>query len=107
MSYGGAGQRSLITESFECSSATRKMQNVRRNSTSRVATAQHSRLQIALVGTSWVQRRGGNNARCPVRLKELLAITRDKICVERGAMNLYFTSSWERMPDVTMWRPGI
>ena len=38
------------------------MQNVRRNSTSRVATAQHSRLQIALVGTSWVQRRGGNNA---------------------------------------------
>jgi len=33
------------------------------------------------------------------RLQELLAIIRDKICVEPGAMNLYFTSRWEPIPD--------
>ena len=33
------------------------------------------------------------------RLEELLAIIRDKICVEPGAMNLYFTARWEPIPD--------
>jgi len=32
------------------------------------------------------------------RLEELLASIRDKICVEPGAMNLYFTSRWEPLP---------
>lgn len=32
------------------------------------------------------------------RLEELLAIVRDKICVEPGAMNLYFTNSWQPIP---------
>lgn len=33
------------------------------------------------------------------RLAELLAIVRDKICVEPGAMNLYFTVDWRALPD--------
>ncbi|MFL6208550.1 MAG: AGE family epimerase/isomerase [Pyrinomonadaceae bacterium] len=33
------------------------------------------------------------------RLAELLAIVRDKICVEPGAMNLYFTNDWRAIPD--------
>jgi cellobiose epimerase len=33
------------------------------------------------------------------RLAELLAIVRDKICVEPGVMNLYFTSDWQAVPD--------
>lgn len=33
------------------------------------------------------------------RLDELLAIVRDKICVEPGAMNLYFTADWRAIPD--------
>jgi len=33
------------------------------------------------------------------RLQELLAIVRDKICVEPGVMNLYFTSDWRPIPD--------
>jgi mannose/cellobiose epimerase-like protein (N-acyl-D-glucosamine 2-epimerase family) len=33
------------------------------------------------------------------RLAELLAIVRDKICVEPGAMNLYFTVDWHALPD--------
>lgn len=33
------------------------------------------------------------------RLEELLAIVRDKICVEPGAMNLYFTNAWHPIPD--------
>lgn len=33
------------------------------------------------------------------RLEELLAIVRDKICVEPGAMNLYFTDDWRPIPD--------
>src|SRR5215472_9432211 len=32
------------------------------------------------------------------RLEELLAIIRDRICVEPGAMNLYFTNRWEAIP---------
>ena len=32
------------------------------------------------------------------RLAELLAIVRDKICVEPGAMNLYFTNDWRAIP---------
>ncbi|HEY2473083.1 MAG TPA: AGE family epimerase/isomerase [Terracidiphilus sp.] len=32
------------------------------------------------------------------RLEELLSIVRDKICVEPGAMNLYFTNSWQPIP---------
>jgi mannobiose 2-epimerase len=32
------------------------------------------------------------------RLEEVLAIVRDKICVEPGAMNLYFTSDWRAIP---------
>lgn len=33
------------------------------------------------------------------RLEELLAIVRDKICVEPGVMNLYFTNAWQAIPD--------
>jgi mannobiose 2-epimerase len=33
------------------------------------------------------------------RLEELLAITRDRISVEPGVMNLYFTTSWRPIPD--------
>jgi mannobiose 2-epimerase len=33
------------------------------------------------------------------RLEELLAIVRDKICVEPGVMNLYFTNQWQPIPD--------
>jgi len=33
------------------------------------------------------------------RLEEMLVIVRDKICVEPGAMNLYFTSAWQPIPD--------
>src|SRR6185436_580612 len=33
------------------------------------------------------------------RLKELLEITRDKICVEPGALNLYLTADWRATPD--------
>ena len=32
------------------------------------------------------------------RLEELLAIVRDRICVEPGAMNLYFTNAWQPIP---------
>lgn len=33
------------------------------------------------------------------RLEELLEIVRDKVSVEPGAMNLYFTNAWEAIPD--------
>lgn len=33
------------------------------------------------------------------RLLEMLAIVRDKICVEPGVMNLYFTNEWKPIPD--------
>jgi len=33
------------------------------------------------------------------RLEELLAIVRDKVCIEPGVMNLYFTNSWQPIPD--------
>lgn len=33
------------------------------------------------------------------RIEELLAIIRDKVCVEPGAMNLYFTDAWQPIPD--------
>ena len=33
------------------------------------------------------------------RLEELLTIVRDKVCVEPGAMNLYFTTGWRAFPD--------
>ncbi len=33
------------------------------------------------------------------RLEELLAVVRDKICVEPGVMNLYFTNAWQPIPD--------
>ena len=33
------------------------------------------------------------------RLEELLAIVRDRICVEPGVMNLYFTNTWRPIPD--------
>jgi mannobiose 2-epimerase len=33
------------------------------------------------------------------RLQELLAIIRDKVCVDPGAMNLYFTNDWRAFPD--------
>ncbi len=33
------------------------------------------------------------------RLEELLTITRDKICVPPGVMNLYFTNEWRPIPD--------
>jgi mannobiose 2-epimerase len=32
------------------------------------------------------------------RLEELLAINRDKICVQPGVMNLYFTNDWRAIP---------
>ena len=33
------------------------------------------------------------------RIEELIAIVRDKICIEPGAMNLYFTGDWRAIPD--------
>jgi cellobiose epimerase len=33
------------------------------------------------------------------RLEELLTIVRDRICVEPGVMNLYFTNRWQPIPD--------
>jgi len=33
------------------------------------------------------------------RLEELLAINRDEVCVQPGAMNLYFTYDWRAYPD--------
>jgi cellobiose epimerase len=33
------------------------------------------------------------------RLQELVAIIRDKVCVDPGAMNLYFTNEWRAFPD--------
>ena len=33
------------------------------------------------------------------RLRELLAIVRDRICVAAGVMNLYFTVEWQPIPD--------
>ena len=33
------------------------------------------------------------------RLQELLAIVRDKVCVEPGVMNQYFTNDWRPIPD--------
>ena len=33
------------------------------------------------------------------RLDELLEIIRDKVCVDPGAMNLYFTNAWKPIPD--------
>jgi mannobiose 2-epimerase len=33
------------------------------------------------------------------RIIELLAVVRDKICVEPGVMNLYFTTDWRAIPD--------
>jgi len=33
------------------------------------------------------------------RLEELLLIVRDKICVDPGVMNLYFTNAWQPIPD--------
>jgi mannobiose 2-epimerase len=33
------------------------------------------------------------------RLEELLAINRDKICVQPGVMNLYYTYAWRAYPD--------
>lgn len=33
------------------------------------------------------------------RIQELLAIIRDKVCVDPGAMNLYFTDAWQPFPD--------
>jgi mannobiose 2-epimerase len=33
------------------------------------------------------------------RIEELLVIIRDKVCVEPGAMNLYFTNAWQAFPD--------
>ena len=35
------------------------------------------------------------------RLEELLTITRDRICVQPGVMNLYFTNSWRPTPERT------
>ena len=32
------------------------------------------------------------------RLEEMLAVVRDRICVEPGAMNLYFTNAWQAIP---------
>jgi mannobiose 2-epimerase len=32
------------------------------------------------------------------RLEEMLVIVRDQICVEPGAMNLYFTNAWQPIP---------
>lgn len=33
------------------------------------------------------------------RLQELLLITRDKICLHPGVMNLYYTNEWQPFPD--------
>ena len=33
------------------------------------------------------------------RLQEMLGIVRDRICVEPGVMNLYFTNDWRPIPD--------
>jgi len=33
------------------------------------------------------------------RIEELLVIIRDKVCVDPGAMNLYFTNTWQAFPD--------
>lgn len=33
------------------------------------------------------------------RLEELLTIIRDRVCVEPGVMNLYFTNEWRPIPD--------
>ncbi len=33
------------------------------------------------------------------RLEEMLAVVRDKICVEPGVMNLYFTNAWQPIPN--------
>ena len=33
------------------------------------------------------------------RLEEMLAVVRDKVCVEPGVMNLYFTNAWQAIPD--------
>lgn len=33
------------------------------------------------------------------RLEELLAVNRDKVCVQPGVMNLYFTNDWRPIPD--------
>jgi mannobiose 2-epimerase len=33
------------------------------------------------------------------RLEQLLALVRNKICVDPGVMNLYFTSAWQPLPD--------
>ncbi len=33
------------------------------------------------------------------RVEEMLAVVRDKVCVEPGAMNLYFTNDWRPYPD--------
>ena len=33
------------------------------------------------------------------RLEEMLSIVRDRICVEPGVMNLYFTNDWRPIPD--------
>ncbi len=33
------------------------------------------------------------------RVEEMLAVVRDKICVEPGVMNLYFTNAWQPIPD--------
>ena len=33
------------------------------------------------------------------RLEEMLAIVRDRICVDPGVMNLYFTNEWKPIPD--------
>ena len=38
--------------------------------------------------------------------EELLAIIREKICVELGAMNLYFTSRWDTRPRFARSRCG-
>lgn len=37
--------------------------------------------------------------RLAARLAELLAVVRDKVSVEPGAMNLYFTTDWQAIPD--------
>jgi mannose/cellobiose epimerase-like protein (N-acyl-D-glucosamine 2-epimerase family) len=33
------------------------------------------------------------------RLEEMLSVVRDKICVQPGAMNLFFTNDWRPIPD--------
>ncbi len=33
------------------------------------------------------------------RVEELLTIIRDNVCVDPGAMNLYFTNAWQAFPD--------